>query len=90
MNKHFQNNGNFLPLSKNIKIECFGFIILYNSLKIGVKKFCKNDNIIFDWQPRFYDRIIRDEKEYNNIRQYIIDNPLKWELDRNNPVNIFM
>lgn len=23
--------------------------------------------------------------ELNRIRQYIINNPIKWELDRNNP-----
>jgi len=32
------------------------------------------------WQPRFYDRIIRNEKEYLAIKQYIIDNPKKWSL----------
>ena len=71
------------PQSKNLSSIIRGF-------KIGVKKFCTNNNVIFAWQSRFYDRIIRNEKELNNIRQYIIDNPLKWELDRNNPVNLFM
>lgn len=31
------------------------------------------------WQPRFYDRIIRDERELNNVRNYIIKNPSKFE-----------
>ncbi|WP_320053300.1 transposase [uncultured Acetobacteroides sp.] len=31
------------------------------------------------WQTRFYDRIIRDEPELQQIRQYIHDNPAKWE-----------
>lgn len=31
------------------------------------------------WQPRFYDRIIRDERELNAIRKYIEDNPIQWE-----------
>jgi len=30
------------------------------------------------WQPRFYDRIIRDERELKNVRNYIINNPSKW------------
>jgi len=38
----------------------------------------------FGWQPRFYDRIIRNENEMNRIRQYIIDNPKMWHRDRNN------
>jgi REP element-mobilizing transposase RayT len=37
------------------------------------------------WQRSFYDRIIRNEEEYNYARQYILDNPLKWELDTMNP-----
>jgi putative transposase len=43
----------------------------------------------FSWQPRFYDRIIRNEKELFNIRRYIEQNPLKWELDNFDPENIF-
>ncbi len=44
----------------------------------------------FAWQERFYDRIIRNEDELGKIREYIINNPLKWELDKNNPENLFM
>jgi len=34
------------------------------------------------WQRSFYDRVIRDENELSMIRQYIEDNPERWELDR--------
>lgn len=44
----------------------------------------------FAWQSRFYDHIIRDEKSLNNIRQYIFDNPVKWETDKENPSNLYM
>lgn len=40
--------------------------------------------ICFRWQKSFYDRIIRDDGELNRIRQYIINNPAKWNADRNN------
>ena len=50
-------------------------------------KIRKNLNPNFAWQTRFYDHIIRNDKSLNKIRQYIIDNPLKWELDRNNLEN---
>lgn len=46
--------------------------------------------LAFDWQPRFFDHIIRDEPSLNNIRQYIVDNPAKWEQDQNNPANLWM
>jgi hypothetical protein len=39
----------------------------------------------FGWQSRFYDHIIRDEKDLDNVRNYIIDNPLKWATDDENP-----
>ncbi|CAB9542448.1 hypothetical protein BROOK1789C_242 [Bathymodiolus brooksi thiotrophic gill symbiont] len=42
----------------------------------------------FRWQKSFYDRVIRDQKELDNIRSYIVDNPLKWHLDKNNPINL--
>jgi REP element-mobilizing transposase RayT len=42
------------------------------------------NKFIFSWQRSFYDVIIRNEKQLNIIRQYIIDNPLKWEFDKNN------
>jgi REP element-mobilizing transposase RayT len=44
----------------------------------------------FKWQRSFYDRIIRDEKELYNIRQYIEQNPLRWELEKDNPKNLEM
>ena len=48
----------------------------------------KNGFSSFAWQSRFYDRIIRNEKELLNIRKYIAENPLKWDLEKNNPENI--
>ena len=38
----------------------------------------------FGWQPRFYDRIIRSERELLYIQKYIINNPKMWHRDRNN------
>lgn len=37
------------------------------------------------WQKNYYEHVIRTEEEMNRIRQYIVDNPLQWELDRENP-----
>jgi putative transposase len=39
------------------------------------------------WQRSYYEHVIRDETELNAKREYIVNNPLKWELDRNNPAN---
>jgi REP element-mobilizing transposase RayT len=40
------------------------------------------------WQRNYYERIIRNERELNAIRLYIRDNPLNWELDKENPNNM--
>lgn len=37
------------------------------------------------WQRNYFERIIRDERELNRIREYILNNPLKWALDAENP-----
>jgi REP-associated tyrosine transposase len=35
----------------------------------------------FKWQSRFYDHIIRNEDDLSRIRNYIHNNPLKWEME---------
>ena len=37
------------------------------------------------WQRNYYERIIRDEKDLNRIREYIDCNPQMWETDEDNP-----
>jgi len=37
------------------------------------------------WQRSYYERIVRNEKELNRIREYIRYNPLKWDEDMYNP-----
>lgn len=36
-----------------------------------------NQTRLFQWQTRYYDRVIRDDYELNKIREYIINNPKK-------------
>ena len=35
------------------------------------------------WQRNYYEHIIRNEPELNRIREYIINNPIQWQLDKN-------
>ena len=39
----------------------------------------------FAWQHRFYEHIIRDERDLQNTRDYIVNNPIKWFYDSENP-----
>jgi putative transposase len=36
------------------------------------------------WQRGYYEHIIRNEKELDNIRDYIVNNPIKWAYDEEN------
>jgi REP element-mobilizing transposase RayT len=39
------------------------------------------------WQRNYCEHVIRNREDLDEIRQYIADNPLKWEFDTENPVN---
>jgi REP element-mobilizing transposase RayT len=51
------------------------------SYTIGNMKFAHENAIPFSWQPRFHDRIIRNQDEMNGIAEYIEGNVAKWESD---------
>ncbi len=63
---------------------------IVRGFKIGVTK---KLNINFSdsrskksiWQRNYWEHIIRDEQDLNRIREYILNNSLKWELDSLNP-----
>ena len=40
------------------------------------------------WQRNYHEHIVRNENELNRIREYIMNNPLRWQYDRENPDNI--
>jgi putative transposase len=57
--------------------------VIINQFKGAVKKWCnKNGYEYFEWQPRFHDHIIRDERSYHRISSYIANNPVNWKEDR--------
>lgn len=37
------------------------------------------------WQRNYYEHVIRDEDDLNRIREYIINNAMKWEEDEYYP-----
>ena len=37
------------------------------------------------WQRNYYEHIIRKEEPFKRTREYILTNPLRWHLDRENP-----
>jgi len=72
-----------LPLQRTTGTsKTIGSII--RGFKIGVAKWYrkKSPNFVV-WQRNYYERVIRHEKELFETRQYIINNPINWELDEN-------
>ena len=46
-----------------------------------LKRYCNREYGENIWQISYNDHIIRGEKDYQKIWEYIDTNPLKWELD---------
>jgi putative transposase len=69
----------FGPQSKNLASAIRGF-------KSAVKKFATINNIEFEWQPRYYDHVIRTFKRLNVIRNYIQMNPINWARKYNSSI----
>jgi putative transposase len=43
----------------------------------------RHDAMAFGWQPKFYDRVIRNDDEWHRIQDYIVQNPINWKNDEN-------
>jgi hypothetical protein len=73
----------FGPQTKNLASIVRGF---KSSVTTLVKKMLPdampNANIHFAWQPRYHDHIIRDAESFIRIREYIVNNPLRWKEDK--------
>jgi len=61
---------------------------IIGSFKGAVTNKCHKNNIDFQWQSNFYEHVIRDFEDLGRIREYIAQNPVNWENDRNNLNNI--
>ena len=40
------------------------------------------------WQRDYWEHVIRNQKAFKRIHDYIITNPLRWHLDKENPNRI--
>ncbi len=67
-------NNTFRPQAKNLASIMRGF-------KSAVTLYARTNQIVFDWQPRFHDHIIRNESSYDTITKYILSNPASWSKD---------
>ena len=52
------------------------------SYKSTVTKNARQLHGDFAWQMRFHDHIIRNEKSYRTLSEYIMTNPSSWQEDK--------
>ncbi len=55
---------------------------IIGSYKSAVSKHANRLKLEFQWQTRFHDHIIRDDKSFQKISEYIINNPVYWKDDK--------
>ena len=69
----------FIPIDGLAPLSKGSVSLFINQFKGYITKLCKKNGIDnFKWQSRFNDRIIRDQKEYENIAAYINSNVVNW------------
>jgi len=71
-----QNHPRFRNQGKNTVSAMVG------SYKSAVTKYCNENNLVFGCQSRFHDHIIRNDADLHRIRNYILQNPRKWNNDK--------
>ncbi|MGK7879848.1 MAG: transposase [Crocosphaera sp.] len=85
--KDVQNNQQPRKFGNIVKGSISSIIRSYKAVVTQkIKKVCEITETALIWQKRYYDQIIRNEKMLNNIRKYIIDNPINWEQDEEKPL----
>jgi len=83
-------NPNFIRKPKSISSFIAGFKSAVNSgiddyidqHGLDIPKYNRNNHF---FQPNYHDHIVRNDQEYQRIKNYIILNPAKWNRDTFNP-----
>ena len=61
-------------------------VSIIRSYKASVTCWCMENGFVnFRWQRNFFEHIIRNDEDLFRIREYIRNNPLQWDLNKDNP-----
>ena len=72
----------FGPQRDNLAAVVRGF-------KAGVGALAKQNGLVFGWQSRYHDRVVRNGTELKKIQQYIANNPVRWKHEQNAEEGLF-
>ncbi|UZH54045.1 transposase [Salinimicrobium tongyeongense] len=75
------------PIPKNLQMANISpkpnsISTIIRSYKSATTKHAHRLGFEFEWQTRFYDIIIRDDRAFRNISNYIKNNPMNWKEDK--------
>jgi REP element-mobilizing transposase RayT len=68
--------------------SCGSLHAVMRSFKAAVTRRIRDmekDRSLIVWQGRFHEHVIRHEADLARIREYIVNNPARWNEDENNP-----
>ena len=72
-------------------MKCFTVSIAFgrrrslpSTRNLHLEIFCPQPNPLI-WQRNYYESIVGDEKQLARIREYILNNPQKWEEEPEKP-----
>lgn len=65
--------------------KIIGYIKMNSAKKINTLRATSGTPL---WQRNYYEHVIRNETDLEEIREYIENNPAKWLEDQNHPANI--
>ena len=83
------SRGDVSETKQEVKLQPHSLGSIINQFKGASTKRIRTSTLPdFSWQPRFYDHVIRSEKSLEKIREYIMNNPMQWEMDTENPDNV--
>ena len=79
-NDTFSINERFQGTEHATKTQSWLSIVI-RLFKQSVTRFANQNKIVFAWQARFHDHIIRNQNEMDKIAEYIENNVKKWNDD---------
>ena len=69
---------------QNVSLHRGKLSTVMGGLKRAVTRYANENSIRFGWQPRFYDSIIKNNADLQNIIGYIDNNVINWKSDEFN------
>ncbi len=84
----FRSPGDSTSSPQKIENMAGWLSIAIRCIKRAVTAYSRENKIPFQWQSRFYDRIMRDMDETSKTIDYVLNNVAAWNVDHENDIDI--